>query len=84
MNNNNNNMSPKEKALELIGNMGFSTGFTINRETGEFDPLYRNQYAKQCALVAVDEIFKTGFLEGTTLGINKKYWQDVKQELDKM
>lgn len=79
-----NNMSPKEKALELIGNMGFSTGVSMDAKTGEFHPMYRNQYAKQCALVAVDEIFKTGLLEGTTLGINKKYWQEVKQEIEKL
>jgi hypothetical protein len=38
--------------------------------------------ARRCALIAVDEIFKTGLLEGSTLGINKKYWQEVKKEIE--
>lgn len=39
--------------------------------------------AKQCAIICCDEIFKTGYLEGTTLGVNKKFWQSVKSEIEK-
>jgi hypothetical protein len=66
-------MSPKEKALELIDKYKWISY--------DLDDIENH---KECALIAVDEIFKTGFLEGTTLGITKKYWQEVKQELDKM
>jgi len=82
-------MSPKEKALELIGNMGFSTGISMDVQTGEFHPMYRNQYAKECALVAVDEILnnfgltangQTFFTEHRAV----KYYQEVKQEIEKL
>jgi hypothetical protein len=66
-------MTPKEKAKELVHKMYI--GFVHD--------LYSYK-AKQCALIAVDEIFKTGLLEGSTLGINKKYWQEVKQEIEKL
>jgi hypothetical protein len=63
-------MTPKEKALELVEDMH------------DAPEIGYNEHAKQCALIAVDEIFKTGLLEGSTLGINKKYWQEVKQEIE--
>ena len=66
-------MSPKEKAEEFIEKF---VQYTPAEEEFEYP------YAKQCALIAVDEIFKTGLLEGSTLGINKKYWQEVKQEIE--
>jgi len=88
-------MSPKEKALELIGNMGFSTGISINANTGEFHPMYRNQYAKECALIAVDEILKDlgeslevaeglhphakGLIAGSLVA-----WQKVKKEIQNL
>jgi hypothetical protein len=62
-------MTPKEKALELVEDMH------------DAPEIGYNEHAKQCALIAVDEIFKTGLLEGSTLGINKKYWQDVRNEI---
>jgi hypothetical protein len=87
-------MSPKEKALELIGNMGFSTGISMDAETGEFRSMYRNQYAKECALVAVDEILNDlkesleiaeglhphakGLISGSLVA-----WQKVKIEIEK-
>ena len=66
-------MSPKEKAEEFIEKF---VRYTPAEEEFEYP------YAKQCALIAVDEIFKTGLLEGSTLGINKIYWQEVKQEIE--
>jgi hypothetical protein len=73
-------MTPKEKAFELV--------YKYYKITKEFEfikgeglvPYYGS--AKQCSLIAVDEIFKTGLLEGSTLGINKKYWQEVKKEIE--
>ncbi len=78
-------MSPKEKALELIGNMGFSTGISINAQTGEFHPMYRNQYAKECALVAVDEIIEAiDWHKFDTPNQEFQFWQEVKQEIEKL
>jgi hypothetical protein len=68
-------MTPKEKAIELYNKM-YETGFKPK------SALIRTEQAKECALIAVDEIFKTGLLEGSTLGINKKYWQEVKTEIE--
>ena len=64
-------MTPKEKAIELVSK--YYGHFTAHMSI-----------AKKCALIAVDEIFKTGLLEGSTLGINKKYWQDVRKEIEKL
>ena len=59
-------MTPKEKAEELFEKM---YQYQWRKDTIEF----RN--AKQCALIAVDELIKeTG----------SKYWYDVKQEIEKL
>ncbi len=71
-------MTPKEKADELV--YKYYT-FGINNIAS---PSYSLHECKQLALIAVDEIFKTGLLEGSTLGINKKYWQEVKTEIEKL
>jgi hypothetical protein len=70
-------MTPQEKAQELLDKFKI---FVIGRN----DSVIEKQNAKRCALIAVDEIFKTGLLEGSTLGINKKYWQEVKTEIEKL
>ncbi len=68
-------MTPKEKAIELLDKM---YGY-------ELDYMTEGQ-AKQCALIAVDEILDV---------INKndvdiwnidilKYWREVKQEIEKL
>ena len=62
-------MEAKEKAKELLAKM------TTNADS----LIYKNQYAKECALIAVDEILKAiGFSD------NKFYWQQVKQEIEKL
>jgi hypothetical protein len=68
-------MTPKEKANNLC--MRFLIQTTTDIPYG-----INKAIAKECALIAVDEIFKTGLLEGSTLGINKKYWQEVKKEIE--
>jgi hypothetical protein len=64
-------MTPKEKADELVTKM--------LKEVG-----YDTDIAVPCALIAVDEIINTGLLEGTTTGVLKKYWKEVKQEIKKL
>ena len=59
-------MSPKEKAKELVDK------FTFRCEECDYD-----WNAKQCALIAVDEIIKNFFS-------NFDYWQEVKQEIEKL
>jgi hypothetical protein len=54
-------MTPKEKAEEL--NVGF---WYLTNDS---------RIAKQCALIAVDEMIKE---------IGSKYWYDVKKEIEKL
>jgi hypothetical protein len=67
-------MTPKEKARELF------TKFSSN--TVHYDA------AKQCAIIAVDEIIKTDMLidEDTFVETPSylQYWKEVKQELEKL
>ena len=79
-------MTPKEKAKELVESMAFSC-----RECD-----YETK-AKQCALIAVDEILETTKVKWATQrkfpngeykfwkGVAyKKYWQEVKQEIENL
>jgi hypothetical protein len=63
-------MTPREKAVELVHKFGME-----------------NQYyerAKQCALIAVDEILNvTAGLNGWIGGF-QSYWKEVKQEIEKL
>jgi hypothetical protein len=64
-------MSPKEKAEEFIEKF---VRYTPAEEEFEYP------YAKQCALIAVDEILKA--LTNYDMDINCDYWQKVKQEIE--
>ena len=71
------NMTPKEKAIELVEDMHNAP------ETGY------NEHAKECALIAVDEIIQ-GY-EFDSLEINHKriidsinFWDEVKKEIEKL
>ena len=82
-------MTPKEKAIELVvkfKHTAYSDYLTTDNE-------YNN--AKQCALIAVDEILETTKVKWATQrkfpngeykfwkGVAyKKYWQEVKQEIE--
>jgi len=67
-------MTPKEKAEDLV-----------DKQRTILDPLDMGDYthlAKQCALICVEEIMNStgGFL----WDIEVKYWQQVKQEIEKL
>ena len=69
-------MTPKDKALELVQKY-----FKANHQP------YGFKDAKQCALIAVDEIINTGPLKMIDWGeiiSDKPYWQEVKQEIEKL
>lgn len=61
-------MKPKEKAEELLDKM--------TMEIGKFN-------AKQCALIAVEEILNTLYSIpfGNALDNELEYWEEVKQEI---
>ena len=65
-------MNAREKASELIVN------YQLQCKSLDY------QQAKQCALIAVEEIIEcTGNGLGTTK-FSKEYWQDVKSELQSL
>ena len=69
-------MTPKEKAKELFDK--YANEF-------DFDDTYRGyrEQSKQCALIAVDEILS--FIEDDRKEFSwKKYYQEVKQEIEKL
>lgn len=76
-------MTPKEKAKDLF--VRFSD--YCSWDTFEEEQDYINNI-KQCALIAVDEILKLEsnngyYFDGTNV-TSISYWQEVKQEIDKL
>ena len=71
-------MTPKEKAEDLINK------FYIEGDMLKESHSYR--LAKKCALIAVDEIIEDNRINYMLLGvgIGKYYWQEVKQEIEKL
>jgi len=71
-------MNQKEKALELGNKMYNGSVFskTIKEHLDEL------QNAKRCALIAVDEIIK--IIEDNCLEYDDSYWNEVKQEIEKL
>lgn len=87
-------MPPKEKAIELV------MSFMKIKDTNDMGWAGMNNHmAKQCALIAVDEIlsaldsfgytgcmyddFETGHVLYTDDKDPSEYWQEVKQEIEK-
>ena len=72
-------MTAKEKAKELVNKMWAGFQFTIDEYT-----------AKQCALIACDEIIDNmpfGFYSGIRpnyKGSDLKFWQEVKKEINNL
>ena len=77
-------MTPKEKAVQLYNKYGqLGKDFTRGVSMAEF--------AKECALIAVDEIFEFMKMDDeyteTVSNANSKwvdYWLEVKQEIEKL
>ena len=72
-------MTPKEKAIELYNKM-YETGFKPK------SVLIRIEQAKECALIAVDEILKENLElpdEPETV-VRYLFWQEVKQEIENL
>lgn len=84
-------MTPKEKAMELFNSYEY-----INKHINKFDTTF---HSKMCALIAVDEIIqavynidhrltatydKAGGFWWYEESRELKYWQEVKQEIEKL
>lgn len=86
-------MTPKEKAKELVEKFdeySFKPSAIFN---SDFKEPYEN--AKKCALICVDEIISTNPIEEdyedhgvhgreTWYNYMTEYWQEVKQEIEKL
>ncbi len=77
-------MTPKEKADYLLHKM-----YVVDAYDDYDDVSMEYRYAKRCALIAVDEIMYNNLMEypqhSTIYAPHKNdYWQDVKQEIEKL
>jgi hypothetical protein len=70
-------MKPKEKAKELVHK--FYRYVPADEE-------HEHEYAKQCALIAVDEILEELPEGSIDYGISsqRRYWEEVKEEINKL
>lgn len=66
-------MTPKEKAQELVNR------FAKLPEEGTLMWHLSFEIAKKCALITVDEILGAGIHP-----FDKMYWEEVKQEIEKL
>ena len=87
-------MTPREKALQLCQKFGY---LGIKWDQAEYTTLSLEN-AKECALIAVDEIIKSrqedGSFDDTLSSTSSEYytphpmyltyWQEVKQEIEKL
>jgi len=70
-------MTPKQKAVELVNKF---SDYTVQESWQS-----KNYFAIECALIAVDELIEfaynyTDYNEKST----KEYWEEVKQEIEKL
>ena len=78
-------MTPKEKAKELIREFKKYAYYPKTKDDELFVKELKEN-AKQCALIAVDEIIKETKLHDKTIYQHGRtfYWQEVKQEIEKL
>lgn len=86
-------MTPKEKAIELVDKF-IDYVNCWDDETADHNYTQAYKYAKQCALIAVEEIIryhpvnprKYSEFETTFDMVSKAYifWEEVKQEIEKL
>jgi hypothetical protein len=69
-------MTPHSKAVDL-----FNDYYSYLKANLMYDEEARED-AKQCALIAVDEILKITWVDKFL--ITEDYWQEVKQEIEKL
>jgi len=77
-------MTPKEKALSLLDKMEIQT-YSYQEYAGANSSIAEIGYeaGKKCALILVDEIINYSTNKCCEFQ-NVKYWEEVKQELEKL
>jgi len=78
-------MTPKEKALSLLDKMERQT-YSYQEYAGANSSIAEIGYeaGKKCALITVDEIISMQEQVNIRFDFNIKYWEEVKQELEKL
>ena len=77
-------MTPKEKAWSIFWN------FKNIPDKWKNEKVFQNYYAKQCALLAVDEILNSNPSyddyggNGWIIVDNSEYWKEVKNEIENL
>lgn len=72
-------MTPKEKAIELVNKFReFADGTDL--DTDRFSPRVEKEKAKQCALIAANEVINT--IMSVYQPETKAFWFEVKQEIE--
>jgi hypothetical protein len=71
----------KEKAEGLVDKMYYARRY---KDAEDYIPLEAWEHAKQCALIAVDELIKSWDKDLYENCGTSEYWQEVKQELLKL
>ena len=79
-------MTPKEKAKELYDKFYFVNSESVELITGEYEMLFslHESDAKQCAIIALDEIIEALELNSWQNIKQIKYYQEIKQEIEKL
>jgi hypothetical protein len=72
-------MTPKEKANDLVNNM-----FNCDNSTPEKSMAMLLIHAKQCALIAVDEVIEALHEHHWQNRLIIDYWEEVKQEIEQL
>jgi hypothetical protein len=76
-------MEAKEKAKELVEKFLGKIPFADTNVYKDWKKEMNNK-AKQCALIAVDEILNHHSTEQGLYRIDRYYWQEVKTEINKL
>ena len=79
-------MTPKEKANELVDKCRFALYDNLPSLQSEIFKQSMTEASKQCTLTAVDEIMNIAYWEymDSGGGQEKSYWQQVRQEIEKI
>lgn len=76
-------MTPKEKAFELVAKCRFAIYDNLPSLHSNSFKRSMTEASKQCTLTAVDEILNV-IPNNNGWQTKKEYWQDVKQEIEKL
>jgi len=73
-------MTAKQKAKELVNKFKKYTDGSINKYT--WSESFQKKNAKSCALITVDEIIKFAIASHNVSELS--FWEEVKQEIEKL